>query len=207
MSTKSSPGSTLWWFLGGTLLVGLLALVYLREATGDAANTLPVLGQVPDAQFVAQDGRPMALADLKGQVWAADLIFTTCAGTCLRMTSQLYNVQEALKGDSGVRLVSISVDPARDTPERLAWYAGQAQADPARWMFLTAPMETIRPLATQGLKLIVETGVDGEQSGILHSDRVVLVDQDMQIRGYYDGLDPASVNTLVRDIRTLQGAS
>jgi protein SCO1 len=157
---------------------------------------------VPDAQFTSQDGRPVALAELKGQVWVADLIFTTCAGTCLRMTSQFYQVQEALKGTEGVKLVSISVDPDRDTPDRLLWYAGQAQADPARWTFLTAPLDVVRPMATNGLKLVMEHDVDGEPQGILHSDRLVLVDANMQIRCYYDGLDPAMV-----DIQSLLKAS
>ncbi len=203
---KSSGTSALWWFLGGALLVGILAAAYLRQATGGAA-TLPVLGEVSNAEFTAQDGRHVALADLEGQVWVADLIFTTCSGPCLRMTSQLYLVQEAIKEEKGVQLVSISVDPDRDTPERLSWYAGQAHADPERWMFLTAPMETIRPLATNGLKLVVDTGVEGEELGILHSDRLVLVDQNLQIRGYYDGLDPATVNALVADIESLLKAS
>jgi protein SCO1/2 len=206
MSTKRASSGSLWWFLGAILLVGIGAVVYLKQSTTGAA-TLPVLGQVPDARFVAQDGRPLALSDLAGSVWVADLIFTTCSGPCLRMTSQLYQVQEALAGDSGVRLVSISVDPARDTPERLAWYAGQAHADPERWVFLTAPMETVRPLAIEGLKLVVDHNVDGEELGILHSDRLVLVDQALQIRGYYDGLDPAAARTLIQDIRSLLGSS
>ena len=206
MTQAKSGSSALWWFLGGTLLVGILVAASLKEATGDAA-TLPVLGHVPNADFTAQDGRAVALADLEGQVWVADLIFTTCSGPCLRMTSQLYQVQEAVKGEAGVHLVSISVDPDRDTPERLTWYAGQALADPARWTFLTAPMETVRATATKGLKLVVESGVEGEQLGILHSDRLVLVDQKLQIRGYYDGLDPASVGTLVQDIQSLLKAS
>jgi protein SCO1/2 len=123
------------------------------------------------------------------------------------MTSQLYRVQEELKGENRLRLVSISVDPARDTPERLAWYAGQAQADPTVWTFLTADLETVRTLATSGLKLVVDHNVEGAELGILHSDRFVLVDGRLQIRGYYDGLDPASVDALVHDIRTLLGST
>jgi len=199
----SRPGR-LWLLLSALILVGVGAALSLRHTPGGAEG-LPVLGTVPDAQFVAQDGRPFALADLAGSVWVGDLIFTSCSGPCLRMTSQLYRVQENLKGEKGVRLVSISVDPARDNAERLAWYAGQAQADPDRWIFLTAPLETVRPLATEGLKLVLDQNVKGEQLGILHSDRLVLVDGRMQIRGYYDGLDTASVQTLTQDIRSLLG--
>lgn len=203
MSTTSRRGSSsLWLFVSAILLVGIGLVAFLRY-TSEGAAALPKLGAVPDAKFTTQDGQPFALAELSGSVWVGDLIFTTCSGPCLRMTSQLYRVQEEFKQESGLRLVSISVDPDRDTPERLAWYAGQAQSDPSRWVFLTAGLDIVRPLATKGLKLVVEHNVEGEQLGILHSDRLVLVDADLQIRGYYDGLDPASVDALTRDIRAL----
>jgi protein SCO1/2 len=203
MNTETPKRSnSLWLFLSAALLAGIGLVAVLVYTSGRAA-TLPKLGKVPDAQFTAQNGQPFRLAELTGSVWVGDLIFTTCSGPCLRMTSQLYRVQENLKRETGVRLVSISVDPARDTPERLTWYAGQAQADPAAWLFLTAGLETVRPLAIEGLKLVVENDASGQEQGILHSDRFVLVDANLQIRGYYDGLDPASVDALMRDIRTL----
>ena len=68
---------------------------------------------------------------------------------------------------------------------------------------MCAGLETVRPLATEGLKLVVDHNAEGEPQGILHSDRFVLVDADLQIRGYYDGLDPAAVDRLTGDIRTL----
>ena len=206
MSTQT-PDRTgrLWIFLCIMTLAGIGLAAMLLYTTGGAA-ALPKLGTIPDAQFTAQDGRAFFLAELKGSVWVGDLIFTTCAGSCLRMTSQLYRVQEEIKNEKGVRLVSISVDPDRDTPERLTWYAGQALADSALWVFLRADMGTVRKVATEGLKLVVENNVEGEQLGILHSDRFVLVDQNLQIRGYYDGLDPASVDALTSDIKSLLSA-
>lgn len=201
-ATTSNRSSSLWLFLAGILLVGTGLAAFLLYTSG-SAQSLPKLGSVPDAQFTSQAGSPFSLAELKGSVWVADLIFTTCSGPCLRMTSQLYRVQEEFKGQSGVRLVSISVDPARDTPERLTWYAEQTQARPDAWVFLNADLETVRRVATEGLKLVVDHNAEGEPQGILHSDRFVLVDKDMHIRGYYDGLDPSAVDALLRDVRTL----
>ena len=187
------------------MLGGAGAAVYVSRATADASG-LPRLGHVPEAVLVTQHDTPLSLSDLRGSVWVADLIFTSCSGPCLRMTSQMYRVQDELAGAEPFRLVSISVDPARDTPERLSWYADQALADADRWVFLTGEMEIIESLARDGLKLVAEPATD-EHGGILHSDRFVLIDHEGVIRGYYDGLDPAAVDRLMYDARRLIDAS
>ena len=203
MSSQSSK--PLWLFFAALILVatGVAAFVGLSARH---QPELPRLGSVPDAQFVTHTDEEFNLDELQGSVWVGDLIFTACSGPCLRMTSQMYRLQEELQGDERFRLVSISVDPERDTPERLAWYAGQAQAVDRTWTFLAAAMDVVGPLATQGLKLVVDHNVDAEEFGILHSDRFVLVDADGEIRGYYDGLDPASVDRLAADARRLLDA-
>lgn len=206
MNANTHRSSSLWLFLAGLLLVGVGLSAFLLYTSG-SAQALPRLGAVSEAKFTSQAGSAFSLSELKGSVWVADLIFTTCSGPCLRMTSQLHRVQEEFKDQTGVRLVSISVDPARDTPERLAWYAGQTQAKPEMWVFLTADLDTVRKVATEGLKLVVDHNVEGEEQGILHSDRFVLVDTEMQIRGYYDGMDPAAFDSLRRDIRALVGTT
>jgi protein SCO1/2 len=200
---SSSQGSKpLWLFLAALLLVAIGVAGFVGLGTGGQAD-LPVYGEVPAALFTSHTNEQVNLADLQGDVWVGDLIFTTCSGPCLRMTSSMYTLQEDLKGEDRFRLVSISVDPDRDTPERLAWYAEQTQADDERWSFLTAGMDVVRPMAIEGLKLVVDHGVEGEEFGILHSDRFVLVDGAGQIRGYYDGMDPAAMDQLKKDARSL----
>ena len=106
-----------------------------------------------------------------------------------------------MKEWDGFRMVSISVDPERDTPERLTWYAEQTLADPDIWIFLTGEMDVIRSLAVEGLKLVVEK--EEGTARILHSDRFVLVDDTGRIRGYYDGTDPDAVDEMIRAARGL----
>jgi protein SCO1/2 len=192
----------LWLFLAALLLVAIGVAGFVGLGTGGQME-LPVYGEVPAASFTSHTFEQVNLADLQGQVWVGDLIFTTCSGPCLRMTSSMYTLQEDLKGEDQFRLISISVDPDRDTPERLAWYAGQTLADNQRWSFLTASMDVVRSVATEGLKLVVDHNVEGEEFGILHSDRFVLVDAAGQIRGYYDGMDPAAMDQLKKDARAL----
>ena len=200
--SRSRGGAGVWAFGAVVLLVGIGVAAYVGFAAG-GDEALPRLGTVPAVTLTSQHNTPVSLAELRGHVWVADLIFTACSGPCLRMTSQMHRVQKALTDVDAFRMVSVSVDPGRDTPERLMWYADQALADHDRWLFLTGDMDDIRFLATDGFKLVVDHEAGDEPGGILHSDRFVLIDGDGSIRGYYDGLDPASVDRLVEDARRL----
>jgi len=100
-----------------------------------------------------------------------------------------------------VRLVSFTVDPDHDTPEALREYATRAGAG-EEWLFLTGPRETLAGLFRDGFKVAWAT--DGPpESPITHSDRFVLVDRQLRIRGYYHGTDLADVERLARDARAL----
>jgi protein SCO1/2 len=97
-----------------------------------------------------------------------------------------------------VHLVSFSVDPAKDTPQVLRGYAEKLQAEPGRWDFLTGPQSTIYNLSRNGFKLAVSYG--SEDTGIpVHSTRMILVDRQGVIRGYYDAAEVDAVTKLVAD--------
>ena len=148
--------------------------------TGCAAKQdLPFMGQVPAFQMISQDGKPFNSETLSGHVWIADFIFTNCPGPCLRMSSQMHKVQTATAGNPQIRLLSFTVDPARDSPPVLAAFASRYQADPARWVFLTGKPETLQMLSRETFKL---GDVDGSLN---HSTRFVLVDKRGRVRGIY----------------------
>lgn len=200
MLNRSKHARLLWTTFAVLLFVGVIAYAALSQR----ADALPTLANVPDFTLTSQRSETVSLSDLNGHVWVADLIFTTCSGPCLIMTSQMSRVQEATKDEPGLRLVSVSVDPTRDTPERLDWYAKLALAD-ERWIFLTGDMAKIRTLAIDGFKLGLENS--GDPNAILHSDKFVLVDRDGAIRGYYDGKDESDVNRLISDAHRLMSSS
>jgi protein SCO1/2 len=177
------------------------------EDTSSPLTGLEDLGAVPAFAFVSQTGDSVRLADLSGQVWIGDFIFTNCASTCPMMTAQLHSLQEALADVQSVRLVSFSVDPDRDTPERLAEYAAGYGARPERWLFLTGDKAAVRTLSVEGFHLPAgETTPEDRAAGaeaVLHSTRFVLVDQRGHIRGYYDGGDDGAMGQLKKDVRRL----
>lgn len=154
---------------------------------------LPIYGQVPDFELTAQSGEAIQRKMLDGKIWVADFIFTHCSGPCPRMSAQMSQVQRSV---TGVKLVSFTVDPARDTPQVLAAYAQRFHADPGRWLFLTGPQPTLHMLQREAFKL---GNVDGSLN---HSTRFVLVDRRGRIRGYYGTADDSWRN-LLPDIKTL----
>lgn len=172
----------------------LFSLAALLPACSRKRPPLEVFGSVPDFTLTAQTGQAFSGASLRGHVWVADFIFTTCNGPCPRMTSQMRQVQDA---SPTIKLVSFTVDPEHDTPPVLAEYARRQHADPARWTFLTGPRDTLHHLCFDAFHL-------GNVSGALdHSTRFVLIDRELQIRAYYDTSEASSIRTLIEDIKTL----
>ncbi len=191
----------LWVGLGlaGSLLVLALLLAMLKAGSG---NPLPVYGQVAPFTLTNQDNRPVTLNDLRGQVWVGDIIFTRCPGPCLKMTRQMQELQSALAPlGSRAKLVSLTTDPAYDSPAVLKAYAQRFQADPKRWMFLTGNPAEIANLAIDSLKLTaIPKKPEERQSAadlFVHSTIFVLVDKQARLRGIFEttgeGIDPLRV--------------
>lgn len=211
MDQSPTPSSRRPWALLVLLLLGALfviALLLLRRPAnrnGPMAETLPVLGTIPAFSLIDAGGSTITLDSLKGKIWVADFIFTTCGGTCPVMTSTLYQLNQELGSSPGVQLVSISVNPSHDTPQIMREYADNNQLPRAHWYFLTGERTSIYALAKNGFHLFVSDSGDTERI-ITHSSKLTLVDGTGSIRGYYEGTDSTAVPDLMRDI-TLVAAS
>ena len=156
---------------------------------------------VADFALTERSERSVTLADLKGKVWVADFFYSTCPGPCPMLSSRLSEVQKQIGADDRVRLVSISTDPEKDTPAVLRQYAQRFEAS-ERWLFLTGSKAAIRELALTGFKLPFAETPDGPEP-IIHSTRLILVDQSGMIRGFYEGAGSEKPDQLIRDLRRL----
>ncbi len=156
---------------------------------------------LPDFSLTDQTDKTVTLADLKGRVWVADFIFTNCGGTCPMMTDKMRKLQTALPPD--IRMVSITVDPGRDTPKALAAYAAEQGATRDRWLFLTGDKQALFDLCMQGFKLPLDESGGTAAEPIAHSTRFVLVDKQGEIRGYYNGTEEEDLKRLAADAKTL----
>jgi protein SCO1/2 len=197
LDRQSARAGTLWKAtLIAIPILTLVLLLSLRQLEVNALRqrTVSAYGSIPEFTLINQDGKNFGSADLRGKIWIADFVYSTCPGPCPMISSRMSELQKPLE-KTDVRLVSFTVDPAKDTPEVLRGYADRLQAEPGRWDFLTGPQSTIYNLSRNGFKLAV-----GEEKGVpIHSTRMILVDRHGAIRGYYDAVEPDAVTNLVAD--------
>lgn len=191
---------------GAALLVVLLlgsgsgapAPARAHPAKGEAR--LSRIGPAPDFALTAQDGRRLALADLRGTVVAVTFIYASCADTCPLLTAKLVGVQQRLEPAlrARARFVAITVDPDRDTPAVLRSYAEGHGARPPGWAFLTGTREEIQEVA-RGYGVFLRRNPEGD---VDHTFLTSLVDGDGVLRVQYLGVrfDPAE---FLRDLRAL----
>jgi protein SCO1/2/putative membrane protein len=172
------------------------AAVPPRRAAENLEDAAFPLGEF---RLTERSGRTVSESDLAGRVWVASFIFTHCPLSCPRITSVMKGLQAKLAG-TGVALVSISVDPERDTPAVLSDYARRFGADADRWWFLTGPKEDVVRLVQERFKLGLAPASESDQQAgaeaITHSDRLALVDRGNRVVAYFDSNDPAELAEL-----------
>jgi len=196
-------------FLWAILLSAIGAVFAAAFALRPAARFVPERADrteqhpwlpAPSFTLTDQSGHSFDSGTLRGRAWIADFIFTSCAGSCPRMSEQMSLLQKRLPAE--VRFVSISVDPQRDTPAVLAEYARRYSAQEGRWYLLTGPADAIAKIVQKGFRLSYAEGGSPEEP-VTHSVRFVLVDRGGMIRGAYDSTEPSQFEQLIRDAGAL----
>jgi protein SCO1/2 len=180
-------------------------LPFLLLSAVSLADTarLAVIQQSPAFTLTTQDGKALSSRDLRGKVLLVGFVFTTCNGSCPATTSRMVQVQGRLKDrgllrEGRVRLLSITLDPARDTTEAMSRYQKMYDADPASWSFLTGPKDTVA-------KVIADWGMwtkPAANGQLDHPSRVFLVDTKGRVREIYD-LAHLKAEWVVEDIEAL----
>jgi protein SCO1/2 len=161
-----------WWLWGVCVLVTLVSValffrVGFESASWRAGNDLQRLGDMPDFALLERSGQQVSKTDLLGKVWIASVIFTRCVDECPLVSSHMAQLQDAFAAERDMRLVSITVDPAYDTPDVLTRYAERFAAQPQRWFFLTGDKEAIYKLVRTGFHLGLTDPREAEQSSVV----------------------------------------
>jgi protein SCO1/2 len=158
------------------------------------------VNQVPAFSFTDQHGKVFSEKDVEGKVYVADFFFTSCDAICPMMNSQLTRVQQAMGNETNYRIVSYSLDPENDSVPVLRSFARKFEAKDEIWHLLTGDKREIYQLGSAGYKQPVLTDSNGV---INHSGRIVLVDEQRMIRGFYNALDSSEVDMLINDLSYL----
>src|SRR6266481_3100683 len=186
----------------------LVALCQAGCASGERTSSdQDSLGRVDDFSLTERSGKKVERSDLSGKVWVAAFIFTRCAGPCAQVSANMARLQQQLAGKAGVVLVSFTVDPEYDKPNVLALYADRYDADAERWLFLTEQESEVYPLIVNSFHLgVVKSEGPDQKPGyeVDHSTKMVLVDGQGRIRGYFDGTDPDALPPLLERIEVLR---
>jgi protein SCO1/2 len=162
---------------------------------------------VEDFKFQNQLGNTVSLADLPGKVIVADFFFTRCPSICPKLTANIRKLQDALSSKDQfkqlnpafIQFLSFSVDPERDSVSVLKSYADKFGVNPGSWWLLTGPKKQIYDFSINELKLGLADG-EGVDSNFIHTQKLVLLDKEHVVRGYYNGLDSMDLNKLASDM-------
>jgi len=150
-----------------------------------------------------QNGLKVTEQDYRNNIYVADFFFTTCQGICPKMTANMGLIQEAIKEDSQVKLVSFSVTPEIDSVAQLKKYALEKGVIDTKWNLLTGEKKHIYELARKSFFAAKNDG-DGNNNQLIHTENFILIDPDKRIRGFYDGTDSNVMKKLIADIKILQ---
>jgi protein SCO1/2 len=195
------------WLLFAALALAVPMGALLMRQTG--RSQLPVLAELPAFSLLDQDGKAFSRSDMLGRVWIADFVFTSCADACPRLQSKMRKLQDRLlplEQGGDISLLSISVDPERDTPARLKEYAETFGARPGLWRSLTGEQKEVERTVVRGFHTAMAKVPRGNEDphlaafDIMHGERLVLVDAQGRIRGFYDADDQ---DHLLSDARSL----
>ena len=157
---------------------------------------------IADFSFTNQNGKTVTQKDYEGKIYVADFFFTTCTSICPKMTANLFDVQEAIKDNPKVMLLSHTVFPENDNVAVLKAYAKKYDIDDKKWNLVTGDKKEIYTMARKSY-LAVKLGKPEELYDMVHTENLVLVDTKRRVRGFYDGTKKEDIQRLIEDIAFL----
>nr|WP_321415025.1 SCO family protein [uncultured Allomuricauda sp.] len=161
--------------------------------------------KVADFSLVNQNGETITQENYKDKIYVADFFFTTCLTICPIMTKNMGEVQEAIKDDPNIMLLSHSVTPQIDTVAQLKRYALEKGVIDSKWNLVTGDKKQIYELARKSY-LAVKNDGDGGPFDMIHTENFILVDKEKRIRGFYDGTNREEISRLLNDIKILEAS-
>jgi len=200
----------------------LIVLLIISSCTKENSYKLPIYGRkvisekiingekiidtldhtISNFSFINQDGKTVNNLTFNNSIYIADFFFTSCPAICPLMKSEMMRVYRKYINEEKIKLLSHTINPEFDTVERLKKFAKKFDVDSNKWHFVTGDIDKIYEI---GFKSYMVTAAKDSLSpgGFLHSGTFLLVDNNKNIRGVYDGTNKLEVNKLLKDIDIL----
>ncbi|MBD0850373.1 SCO family protein [Maribacter arenosus] len=160
---------------------------------------------ITDFSLTNQNGKTVTQKDYEGKIYIADFFFTTCPTICPIMTRNMVTIQEDIKEDDDVLLLSHSVTPDIDSVTQLKKYALEKGVIDAKWNLVTGDKKQIYELARKSYLAVLTDG-DGGPFDMIHTENFILVDKERRIRGFYDGTKTEEIEKLMEDLEILKAS-
>lgn len=204
---------TIWFFMVMVFVLPAAAYVLISWYQKTYAS-LPVLGPTKEVNgkkqphavgqfaFINQDDQPVTHSAWNNKIVVANFFFTHCPVVCPKMTNSLQRVHDTYRDNDEIVINSFTVDPERDSAAQLNAYARRYDIRSGNWQLLTGDKKDLYRFARNELMLVATDG-DGGPEDFIHSEKLVLIDKQSRIRGYYDGTNESAVNQLIKDIKRL----
>ena len=160
---------------------------------------------IADFKLINQNGDTISQADYADKIYIADFFFTSCPTICPVMTANMADIQQIIKGDDEVMLLSHSVTPEIDSVPQLKRYALEKGVIDAKWNLVTGDKKQIYELARKSYLAVLTDG-DGGPYDMIHTENFILVDKERRIRGFYDGTSSEEVAQLLEDLKVLKSS-
>lgn len=202
------------------LIVVIVPLIFFfiffnKKHPATVDNVLPVYGprrlsvggdtifhKIPDFKFIAHTGDTVDQNVTKNMVYITDFFFTECPGICVTMTENLKKIQDEFLDAKDLMILSHTVDPETDSVPKLFKHAQHHEINSKKWLLLTGDKKELYDMARFGYFVTATIG-DGGPDDFIHSEKLILVDKEGRIRGYYDGTDEKDVEKLIKDTKSL----
>ncbi len=195
------------------LIALILGTLFIECTLEQTVKKLPIIGHrdivdgdtiyptIRPFEFINQADEKVSNATFQNQVTIADFFFTSCPTICPKVAQQMLRVYEKYEEDDRVALISFTVDPKRDTPEKLKSYAEKLEVSLPKWQFLTGQKDSLHEISADYMSIALEN--PNAPGGFDHSGRLILVDQEGHVRAFCDGTMPEEVTRFLKEIDLL----
>lgn len=160
---------------------------------------------IADFELVNQNGDIITQENYSDKIYIADFFFTTCPTICPVMTANMADIQEVIRDDDEVLLLSHSVTPEIDSVQQLKKYALEKGVIDSKWNLVTGSKKQIYELARKSYLAVLTDG-DGGPYDMIHTENFILVDKERRIRGFYDGTNHYEIGQLLEDLKVLKSS-